>query len=694
MNLRDVGNIMKLRKLSVAILLCTFIFSVFTVESAQSTAYTYTISVDGNWIRTQDAYIPSRLYFKNDGLANPQDIFISGDEIYIADTDNVQIVILNRKTQEKRTFKYAEFAKPNGIFVTEDKILYVADSEAQAVFIFNPDGSLKQKIGRPESVLFGKDSYYEPMKVSVSSQGNIFVVGNGAFEGIMQFDNTGVFQGYFAANKRELTVIERIEEMILSEEQINSLITKKPRPIQNIAINNRDLIYSVTQSSEGSVSEHFTVTQKTFNCIKLHNMAGNNILSTDKFMDDEWNFIDVTAGKYGNFFAITYTGVIYEYDSEGKVIFSFGGRALESDTYGLIGKASAIDIDEDGVLYVLDSEKGIVQTFVPTEFATLTHKAIDCMNGGNYTESEEIWKSLLNLNGMSRIAHVGMGRTLFRQQKYKDALEHFKFAGERTGYSDCFWELRDSFITKNMIWILLGIALVILWVLFGKRKKKPKISKNELLSNDSIGFRRFSTDIGFCTYMFSRPADGYYYLKRGIRGSTVSATVLYIIAFITFALDNMAIAFIFNTSSLSNSFFTVIALFLSAVVLWNICNYMVSTINAGEGSFKNIYIMTAYALTPYWLFTVIKVIVSYGLTNNEAFVLTILSVLGIAWSAMLVFIGLIETHNYSFKDTLKNVILTLLAMILAIVAVAIIYLIWTQLFKFIQTLIMEVTYIV
>lgn len=686
---------MKLKKLLAAVLTVLMMLPCFTAGAAQSTAYTYTISVDGNWIRTQDAYIPSRIYLKNDGLSNPQDLFISGDEMYVADAGNARVVILNRKTGDIREFRYDEFAAPSGIFVAADKTLYVADPKATAVFIFAPDGTLKQKLSRPESVLFGKESLYQPTKVSVSSQGNIFVVGDGAFEGIMQFDKEGVFQGYFAANMRNLTAIERIEQMILSEEQLASLITKKPRPIQNICIDDRDLIYSVTQSGEGTMSEHQVLETKTSNCIKRHNMAGTNILSTEEFMDDEWNFIDVTSGQYGNFFALTYTGIIYEYDSEGKVLFSFGGRALENDTYGLMAIASAIDIDSDGILYVLDSERGIVQTFVPTDFATLTHKAIYYMNSGSYEQSQGIWESVLNLNGMSKIAHIGLGRTLFRQQKYSEALEHFRFADDRTGYSECFWELRDSFITGNMLWIILAFMVVILIILFtGKKQKAPQNIGQVLLTEDGYGMKRFLSDLKFSFYMLKHPIDGYYYLKRGIRGSVTGATVLYLISFLAFAFDNMARAFIFNTSSLSTSFFTVVALFFSAVILWNMGNYMVSTINAGEGSFKNIYVMTAYALTPYWLFTLAKVAVSYSLTNNEAFLLTLLSIIAIAWAAVLVFVGLIETHNYSFKETVKNVILTVLAMILAIVAVAIIYLIWTQLISFVQTVFVEVTYIV
>lgn len=136
-------------------------------------------------------------------------------------------------------------------------------------------------------------------------------------------------------------------------------------------------------------------------------MAGTNILSVNKFMDDEWNFTDVAAGQNSNSVAVTKTGLIYEYDTDGNLLFSFGGRAVKNESYGLITVASAVAVDDKGIIYVLDSERGILQTFTPTDFATLTHKALYLMNKGKYSEAEKAWQEILKLNGMSKIAHVG-----------------------------------------------------------------------------------------------------------------------------------------------------------------------------------------------------------------------------------------------------------------------------------------------
>ena len=121
---------------------------------------------------------------------------------------------------------------------------------------------------------------------------------------------------------------------------------------------------------------------------------------------------------------------------------------------------------------------------------------------------------------------------------------------------------------------------------------------------------------------------------------------------------------------------------------------MVSTINDGEGSLKNIYILTAYSLIPYVLITPAKVLLTYVFTQNESFFINIMATAAIIWSAVILYVGLMNIHNYNFGETLKNVILTLFIMIIALAAIAIVYLIWTQLVQFFRELFTEVKYVV
>ncbi len=683
------------KKLAVLLAVCLlFVCGATTVSASENTTYTYTVSVNGSWIRTQDAYMPGNIYLRDLGLSTPEDLFIVGKTIYIADTGNHRIVVYNLETKESWHFGTGILQTPRGVYVTDNGDVYVADSDAMAVFIFDSNGNQKMKIGRPNSYLFSELSEYRPKNVVVTKEGNIFICSEGSYEGLMQFDAKGEFQGYFAANKRYLTFMETIEDLILSEDMKQDMVMRRPRAIQNLDISDRDLVYTVTQTDEVTYAWKAAATKQE-NCLKLHNLAGVNILSRDKFMEDEWNFVDVASGQYGNSYALTYTGLLYEYDSSGDLLFSFGGRAITDERSGIFTYAIALDTDDNGFIYVLDREKAFVQVFYPTDFAVATHQAIYDLENGNYADSEQTWASVLKLNGSARIAHMGYGKTLFHQQRFDEALEEFRFARNRGYYSDTFWEIRDAWLNQNMIYILLLIVLFVGYVivssLIKKRRPVPVVAKVKEVPTTKG--KRFLHDILYFRYMLRHPIDGYYYLKRGHAGSVASATFLYFILFVVYMADTLFRGFIFGFAAIEETpalFMSII--FLVVCALFVIGNYMVASINEGEGSLRNLYVMLPYAMSPYLVITPFVVAFSYVLTQNEGFIISFGWTIGLVWTAVLIFIGLTETHNYSFGETVKNVLLTLFFMVMAVIAIAVLYLLWIQVITFFQDIIQEVAY--
>ena len=92
-----------LKKILAIAFSLTFLIGVFSfnVSASENTTYTYTISVDDEWIRTQDAYMASEIIFKDYDLSQPSDIFISGRNLYVAGSGNSRIVIYNLDTKER-----------------------------------------------------------------------------------------------------------------------------------------------------------------------------------------------------------------------------------------------------------------------------------------------------------------------------------------------------------------------------------------------------------------------------------------------------------------------------------------------------------------------------------------------------------------------------------------------------------------
>lgn len=683
------------KKLAILLAICLlFACGSMVVSASENTTYTYAISVKGDWIRTQDAYMPGNVYLRQAGLKEPSDVFIVGKTMYIADTGNARILIYDMEKETTRELGKGALTQPRGLYVTDDGSIYVADGTGEAVVVFDAQGNVKQRIGRPDSYLFSELTDYKPRNVVVTGEGNIFVCSEGTYEGLLQFDSKGEFQGYFAANRKYLSFLETIEDMLLSDNLKQDLLMRRPRAIENLDINDRDLVYTVTQTDEVTYA-WAAAANKQENCLKQFNLAGANILSRDTFMTDEWNFIDVAAGQYGNAFALTYTGLIYEYDSEGNLIFSFGGSSPSAERSGIFTYSAAIDTDSDGFVYVLDREKGYVQVFYPTDYAVATHRAIHDLENGNYESSEQTWSEVLKLNGSARIAHMGYGKTLFHQQRFEEALEEFRIARSRSYYSDAFWELRDQWLSKNVVYFLVVIFALVVYVIVSSiiKKKKPVPETVRVKPIPTTRGKRFLHDITYFRYMLRHPIDGYYYLKRGQAGSVGSATFLYFVLFIVFAADTLFRGFIFGFTLTDST--PVLFMAISFVVicgLFIIGNYMVASINEGEGSLRNIYTMLPYALSPYLVMTPFIVGSTYILTQNEGFLVSLAWTIAVVWSGALVFIGLTETHNYSFGDTVKNVLLTLFFIVIAIIAAAVLYLLWVQVITFVQDVALEVAY--
>ncbi|MGC8954613.1 MAG: YIP1 family protein [Fervidobacterium sp.] len=643
--------------------------------AVNSTFLTYTVSGRNSWKVTQDAYIVSEVLFREFDLYYPEDLFINGSKMYIVDSGNARILVYDMVTREATFIGELSLWQPTGIFVT-DEYIYVADPGSSEVVIFTLDGKEVKRIGRPTNPLFGETANYKPRKLAVDKRGNIYVVSEGTSEGVIQLDKNGEFLGYFGNNMVSITFLDKFIDLFYSKEQKEKFLHRIPKPYTNITIDNKGLIYTVTQKEFG-------------NAIKKHNTIGLNILSAsrERRMVDEDNFVDIAVDKEGRMYALTESGLIYEYDSEGNLIFSFGGRAIATERNGLFSVASAIEVDENGKLYVLDKERGLVHVFIPTEYANILHQALNLYEKGKYLESKALWEKVMTYDGYSKIAHYGLGKAYFQAAQYNKAALHFREAFARRDYSDAFWEMRNIWLQKNMGIILFIVALVILMSfildLFAKKGLiKLRIQlKNKLLN-----------DILYVKNILRHPLDTFYYLQRKKHGSVLSASILYILFLGVVLLDYFGRSFIFNLNTQDRTVGFVLLTAAAPLGLWIISNWLVSSINDGRGTLRDIYVFTAYSFAPYVLFQPIVVLSTYILTYNERFLIDFSSFILISWSAILLAVGVKETHDYDLRETIKSIFLTLGWIFVIILVYSIVYMLWDQLIETAFSIVQEVLY--
>ena len=130
-------------------------------------------------------------------------------------------------------------------------------------------------------------------------------------------------------------------------------------------------------------------------------------------------------------------------------------------------------------LLVLDSLKNSVTVFTPTEYGRTIYEASEKYLEGEYDESAELWQDVLKMNANYPLAFRGIGRAILRQDEYKEAMDYFELAHDRENYGRAFKLYRKAWIEKNVLWIVIIIAALLLIPLIRGRIKKLKWEVSE-----------------------------------------------------------------------------------------------------------------------------------------------------------------------------------------------------------------------
>ncbi|NLP34872.1 MAG: tetratricopeptide repeat protein [Clostridiales bacterium] len=670
----------KSMKAIICVLIALAICSVptLTVSASQATSYTYTLDEDGYWTRTQDAYLPDKT-ITNLELAAPDDLYIDQDNmLYIADSQNRRVVKYSIDTGTVVGILENESLKnPRGVFVTKKGDIYVADPSAKMVFQFDKDFNLLQSIGRPTTPSFA-DTPFEPLRVAVDNGGNIYLVGEGVYNGIIQLSNSGDFLGYFTVNKTKLTFVQAIQNAIFTRAQLENLVARVPTTFSNLFIDGKGIVYSTTMGTHTDA-------------LKKHNTAGGNMLKAENYQSD--TMTDVYVDKNGIIYTSIHDGYIEVFSSTGELIFEFGSKVFDLDVSGLYSKLPTIAVDNNGNIWTADGDKGYLQSFKPTDYALMVYDAMGLYEQGLYEEALEQWNEVLKLNQMSVLAHNGVGKAYLHAGFYEEAMEHFEVAGNREYYSEAFWEVRNIWLQANLSRIAGVIAL--LWFcsfLIKKLDKKRLIRKSKRRLIKKLYSVPILRDVLYAFRIPKHPIDQYYNMRVGRSGSVIGASILYLLFFIIFMAYQTSKGFIYQFKDVEDMDINAIVIgFIAIGALFIICNYLVASIKDGDGSLQQVFMIPAYGLLPLMGSMLIVIIMSYYLTLNESFMLTLVLTIGVVWSIIIIFLGLQTVHDYTTKETIVSLIITAVFIIIVTIIALIIIIMWEQLWQFIKSIGTEAT---
>lgn len=656
---------------------------------------TETIGPEGSTVPTQTAYTPERkinIPGVGNSAASPEDMAIDEDNglMYIADSVSKRVVVMRFDGTQVAAIGEGELSTPVGVAL-DAKRLFVADSGNKLIYVYSTVddaengltyGGLIKTIDKPKNPLVGADTPFVPTKLSVDERGNLYVVSEGCVSGLMQLnanandvDDEDLFIGYVGANETQATFQSVLQNIFFSEAQRNTFLAT-PRSPTNVAINSRGLLYTVTN-------------QASKNAVKKLNTLGNAIMSPSQ---NYATTVAVCVDEAENIFSIQSDGYIAVFDSYGDLLFRFGGTDTD-ERLGSLDTPVAIGVLSDGSLLALDKRYGIIIVYNRTEFAQLVFNAVEYYKDGLYLEGEKSWQEVLRLNSSFIVSYKALARASMKRGDYQTALKQFKLAEDKDGYSEAYWEIRNDWLQNNVTWIVILIIVLIAVIVTLKilDKKKP-----QLLAPVKGGLSKFTNLKIIKGLLFTRnycrsSPEAVYQTKYHDATNIWSALILYAWFIVLQILSVVVTGYLYNSNSVYNSNAWSIVLTSTGVLLMLVlCNYFVSTVTDGEGKLKHCFVSFIYALSPYLILALPMFVISNFLTYNENIVYELLMIVTYGWSAICLFRAIMELHDYTFWQAVKNIILTLFAFAMVILFVIVLRMLLTQFFGYFASLFREI----
>ena len=666
----------------LGVVAATLASSVTTV-SADAPYKTYTVDGYGDVSETQTAYLPYETITKigDESLTAPTDFTLLSDgTMFILDSGAGRVVVADENYDLVATFGEGILVGPRGIYVTEDHITYVADRDANAVFVFDAEYNLIKTYTKPTEAMYGETQSFLPIKIVVNTSGTMYVICESNTNGIVEISpvDGGTFLGYFGTNATSASLWTKIWRSLQTDAQRAKQVSNLPATPDNLAIDAKGIIYTVTRGEKSDT-------------VKRLNIAGSNMTECEEYPEVP---ACICAGNHDNLYVATTTGFIYEYNNDGDLLFMFGGSDDGTQRIGLSTKVEAIQIDDEDKIYILDSDKAQIQVYEPTEFTTYLHEALYLFSKGRYTESKEPLTEVLKMNNLFTYANKAMGKALYKEGDYESALSYAKLAHDEDLYSDSYWEIRNDWLKDYLSPIFIAIIVLVVVIFVLKRlDKKKHILDAPRRGLKKAGDKKLLKELRYMFFFMKHPIDGSYGIKREGRVSVLSTNIILVVSLLWYIINKYFAGFLFKSVRDGEyEIFSDILILAVALVLVVGCNYLICTINDGEGRFRDIYCSFIHCLAPYVILMPIIFILSHIVTENEAFFVSFGYFLMYAWMIVLFIIAVREINNYNIGETVKVILLTAFTILIVCLLAFILYVLWSQVFDFVESIVGEVVY--
>ncbi len=405
----------------------------------------------------------------------------------------------------KRPFKI------NGINVIDDlgepiyqDIIYLCDKTNKQVVLVSANGfdydyldennnpanihydqyEVMQVVSAPTDVDKQITDKFFPVKMVTDVTGRMYVICDGIYEGILLMSYNGDFMRMVGVNYTTLSVWDAIKRNFKTEEQLKQETQILNTTFNNITIDEKGFLYTVSDAIKNANG-----TYNTSAMIKKINQANTDVLKRNGYSAPIGDLITIKTGANAGtsrFVAIdintygVYTVAdakqnrLFTYDAEGNLLYISGGSGNQVTD---IGNCVAIAYQGDFIL-VLDAKNKCIMRFEPTDFARKINKAVEYEYLGDAESAADQWQNVINLNPAYELAYVGVGKKLYSEGRYQEAMLQFKKGADVNYYSRAYKKYRDDIIKKYFpaaltILLVLIVAGIVVKIIKKRKNKKP-----------------------------------------------------------------------------------------------------------------------------------------------------------------------------------------------------------------------------
>ncbi len=702
----------------------------WSVSSTPMYEYETTITGDSLGITTEGTFGAA-----GNDFSEPADLCTDKDgNIYLLDTDNGRVVVINPDYTLNKVIK-PKGSNPDeeisingarGLFVTEDKRIYVADSENARVLVFDINGKVLGEVLLPDAQVIPDNYDYIPVRIAVDSKNFLYVLSEGSYYGALLYKPTNSniskfdyskdyeFTGFYGANSTTGGVLDALsqlyEMLFVSDEAKENQVATLPYSFTDITVDKEDFIYTAT----GAISTQ----QSSTGQLKKLSPGGTNVLknktksvvssaeSTD-FADGRGIKTQLASGSYGwrttdlssmdvdsdgfMYGLCSSYGHVFIYDQDCNLLTVFGSGLNMGEQKGTFYKASTIHVDDTidpktgeatDKVYIVDSSNASITVYRETEYGKIVKRAQKTTNSGDYVAAKDDWNKVLTYDRNQQLAYRGLAKAALIEEEYELTLEYSELGFDPDTYASAYTFVRNNWLTNNFSWLII-LAVVVLGgivaFLIISKKRGIKLINNVKLKT-----------MFECVY---HPFQGAGQVRYYNKGSARLATGVLVVYLLSAIISEMYTGFMYNIFDKSsyNVLFT-IARSVGIVLLWTVANWAMSTLFQGKGNMKHVYIVTCYALIPLIVSNILQAILTNFMTPEEALVISAINLVCLAFTAIMLTVGTMTVHEYGFFKFLIMSVVVVFAMLVIVFVMLMVFVLLQQAFGFVGTLINEVTY--